>query len=76
MCTTPSNFSPCCIRVTSSGDNRRLPRGASSNKRTRDVLGTVALSAIGVVLGSLMVAAYVWVVPLAVQLLVSPAVHH
>ena len=44
--------------------------GDGSNKPIRDVQGTVALSAVAVVLGGLIVAAYVWVVPLAVRLLV------
>jgi hypothetical protein len=42
----------------------------NTNKRTRDVLGTVALYGVLVVAGVLLVAAYVWVVPLAVHLLV------
>jgi hypothetical protein len=39
-----------------------------TNKRTRDVLGTVALSAVAVVVGGMLVAGYVWVVPLAKHL--------
>jgi hypothetical protein len=38
-------------------------------KRTRNVLGTVALFAVVVVVGCGLVAGYVWVVPLAVHLL-------
>ena len=44
--------------------------GDGSNKRTRDVLGTVALFAVAVVFGGMLVVGYVWVVPLAVRLLV------
>lgn len=44
--------------------------GDGSNKRIRDLLGTVALCAIVVVLGGMLLAAYVWVVPSALQLLV------
>ena len=44
--------------------------GDGSSKRTRDVLGTVALCAVVVVLGGVLVAGYVWVVPLALRLLV------
>jgi hypothetical protein len=47
----------------------RRPRDRS-NKRTRDVLGTIALSTVAAVLGGLLVAACVWVVPLAVKLLI------
>jgi hypothetical protein len=47
----------------------RRPRDGS-NKRTRDALGTIALSTVAVALGGLVVAAYVWVVPLAVKLLI------
>jgi hypothetical protein len=43
--------------------------GNGSSKRKRDVLGTVALFAVMVVAGGMLVAAYVWVVPLAAHLL-------
>jgi hypothetical protein len=39
-------------------------------KRTRDVLGTVALFVVTVLFCGVLVAAYVWVVPLAFHLLV------
>jgi hypothetical protein len=42
----------------------------STNKRTRDVLGTVVLCSVVVAVGCGLVAGYVWVVPLAFKLLV------
>src|SRR5690242_10504296 len=47
----------------------RVPQ-RRSKKHFRDVLGTVALCALVVVRGGLLVAAYVWLVPMAVRLLV------
>jgi hypothetical protein len=44
--------------------------GDGSNRRARDVLGTVALFAVAVVFGGMLVLGYVWVVPLALRLLV------
>ena len=44
--------------------------GDGSNKRTRDLLGTVALCAVVVAAGCGLVAGYMWVVPLALKLLV------
>jgi len=44
--------------------------GDGSHKRTRDVLGTVALFTVAVVFGGMLLAAYVWVVPSALRLLV------
>jgi hypothetical protein len=43
--------------------------GDGSYKRTREVLGTVALCGVLVVVGVLLIAAFVWVVPMAVRLL-------
>jgi hypothetical protein len=43
--------------------------GTGGSKRNRDVLGTVALFAVLVVAAGMLVAAFVWVVPLAVHLL-------
>lgn len=45
---------------------RRL--GDDSNKRTRDLLETVALHVVVVVVGCALVAGYVWLVPLPVRL--------
>ena len=47
---------------------RRLSDG--SDKHTRDGLGTVALFAVVVVARCILVAGYVWLVPLAMKLLV------
>jgi hypothetical protein len=43
--------------------------GNSRSKRTPDLLGTVTLCGVLVVVGVLLVAAFVWVVPLAMRLL-------
>jgi hypothetical protein len=43
--------------------------GDGSSERNRDLLGTVALCAVAAVLGGVLVAAFVWSVPLSVQLL-------